>query len=202
MHDGLASAPAAAARLAAREDTGNASRSAISIATGCLRRGEVFTISSLHTSRAARCTPDSGPHHKLPRAASTPHTPGPTSSPAATPPNIGAGRELTVVRIPIRSAKHHFGAFSSRGQRPYNEDTTQAGTIDLPAFAKRAPISLVRSAVARSRSTGEGINADGAAGDPQVFYFGVFDGHGGGECSEFLRRNCTDTSSRRRGTSA
>ncbi len=136
--------------------------------------------SSLHPDSA-------GPHHKLPRAASTPHTPGPKSSPAAIPPNIGAGRELTVVRIPIRSAKHHFGASNSRGQRPYNEDTDQAGTIDLPAFAKRAPISLVRSAIASSRSTGEGINADSAAGDPQVFYFGVFDGHGGNECADFLR---------------
>ena len=128
-----------------------------------------------------------GPHHKLPRAASTPHTPGPKSSPAATPPNLGPSRDLTVVRIPIRSAKHHFGAYSSRGTRPYNEDTNQAGTIDIPAFAKRGPISLVRSAIANSRNTGEGINADSAAGDPQVFYFGVFDGHGGGECSEFLR---------------
>jgi protein phosphatase PTC6 len=27
----------------------------------------------------------------------------------------------------------------------------------------------------------------GATGDPQVFYFGVFDGHGGAECSGFLR---------------
>jgi protein phosphatase PTC6 len=29
--------------------------------------------------------------------------------------------------------------------------------------------------------------ADSASGDPQVFYFGVFDGHGGSECSGFLR---------------
>ncbi|CAI4211560.1 unnamed protein product [Parascedosporium putredinis] len=27
----------------------------------------------------------------------------------------------------------------------------------------------------------------GSFGDPQIFYFAVFDGHGGGECSEFLR---------------
>lgn len=32
-----------------------------------------------------------------------------------------------------------------------------------------------------------GTSAEGASGDPQVFYFGVFDGHGGSECSEFLR---------------
>ncbi|KAL1903409.1 Protein phosphatase 2C 6 [Sporothrix stenoceras] len=149
-----------------------------------------------------------GPHHKLPRAASVPHTPGPpgTSAPlpaSAAPTNIstaspngavaasssslGFGRDLTVVRIPLRSAKHHFGASNARGSRPYNEDTNQAGTINMPAFAKRAPISLVRSAISNSRSTGEGITADGAAGDPQIFYFAVFDGHGGTECSDFLR---------------
>ena len=41
--------------------------------------------------------------------------------------------------------------------------------------------------MANSRSSGEGINADSAVGDPQIFYFGVFDGHGGSECSQFLR---------------
>lgn len=94
-------------------------------------------------------------------------------------------RDLTVVRIPLRSAKHHFGAFSGRGSRPYNEDSNQAGTIDIPAFAKRAPMSLVRSE--RKNSAGEATTADSSFGDPQVFYFGVFDGHGGTQCAEFLR---------------
>lgn len=34
---------------------------------------------------------------------------------------------------------------------------------------------------------GTGTSASGANGDPQVFYFGVFDGHGGSECAEFLK---------------
>jgi protein phosphatase PTC6 len=34
---------------------------------------------------------------------------------------------------------------------------------------------------------GEATPADSALGDPQIFYFGVFDGHGGSQCSEFLR---------------
>ncbi len=98
---------------------------------------------------------------------------------------IGVSRELTVVRIPLRSAKHHFGVSVSRGTRPYNEDTYQAGTIEIPAFAKRAPISLSRSG---SKITASGAtSAESASGDPQVFYFGVFDGHGGNECSDFLR---------------
>jgi protein phosphatase PTC6 len=90
-----------------------------------------------------------------------------------------------VVRIPLRSAKHHFGVSLSRGTRPYNEDTYQAGTIEIPAFAKRAPISLSRSG--SKVATGGATSADSASGDPQVFYFGVFDGHGGNECSDFLR---------------
>ncbi|KAF2396284.1 protein phosphatase 2c [Trichodelitschia bisporula] len=94
---------------------------------------------------------------------------------------VGISRELTVVRIPLKSAKHHFGATTSRGQRPYNEDAYQAGTIEIPAFAKRRPMSLTR------QQTNMGTSADSASGDPQVFYYGVFDGHGGSECSEFLR---------------
>jgi protein phosphatase PTC6 len=94
---------------------------------------------------------------------------------------VGVSRELTVVRIPLKNAKHHFGASWSRGQRPYNEDAYQAGTIEIPAFARRRPLSLQRS------PKKDNLGADSASGDPQVFYFGVFDGHGGGECSEYLR---------------
>lgn len=126
-----------------------------------------------------------GPHHKLPRSASTPHTSGSGASPAAAPPMVGASRELTVVRIPLRSAKHHFGVSVSRGTRPYNEDTYQAGTLEIPAFARRAPISLSRKG--SNATVSGGTSADSASGDPQVFYFGVFDGHGGNECSDFLR---------------
>ena len=91
-----------------------------------------------------------------------------------------------MVRIPLKSAKHHFGASVSRGSRPYNEDAYQAGVIELPAFAKRQPMSLTRRRNGEEAS-GEGTSAQGASGDPQVFYFGVFDGHGGAECSGFLR---------------
>jgi protein phosphatase PTC6 len=93
-----------------------------------------------------------------------------------------------VVRVPLRSAKHHFGAVSARGTRRSNEDAYQAGVIDIPAFAKRPPASLTikRDAEAQSR---ESRGAQTASGDPQVFYFGIFDGHGGAECSAFLRDN-------------
>ena len=98
---------------------------------------------------------------------------------------IGTSRDTTVVRIPLKSAKHHFGASVSRGTRPYNEDSHQAGVIDIPAFARRPPISLT-SASRKAVANGEGTSAQGASGDPQVFYFGVFDGHGGAKCAQFL----------------
>lgn len=131
--------------------------------------------SSLHPDSASAL------NHKLPRDKSTPHeTKGDSRSPAAV---VGANRDMTVVRIPLKSAKHHFGVSLSRGSRPYNEDSFQAGTIEVPAFAKRRPMSLTRKGAAANEVT----PADSASGDPQVFYFGVFDGHGGTVCSSFLR---------------
>ncbi|KAI8932875.1 hypothetical protein NX059_010355 [Plenodomus lindquistii] len=136
--------------------------------------------------------PDSRPqpaaHHKLPRDKSTPYDAQKSNrSPAAV---VGTSREMTVVRIPLKSAKHHFGVSLSRGTRPYNEDAFQAGTIDIPAFAKRRPISLTRAG--RTANGNEVTPNPGVSGDPQVFYFGVFDGHGGAECSGFLREQLHD----------
>ena len=122
-----------------------------------------------------------GSHHKLPRDESQPHS-GSSSRRSAARATEHHTRDTTIVRIPIKSAKHHFGAGVSRGSRPYNEDTYQAGTIEIPAFAKRQPVSISRR---DNGSEGEGATSE--SGDPQVFYFGVFDGHGGSECSEFLR---------------
>ncbi|OAL56289.1 protein serine/threonine phosphatase 2C [Pyrenochaeta sp. DS3sAY3a] len=134
---------------------------------------------SLHPDSRTRI----GLHHKLPRDKSTPYDAQSSDrSPAAM---VGASRDMTVVRIPLKSAKHHFGVSLSRGTRPYNEDAFQAGTIDIPAFAKRQPISLTRSSKGSHRDS---VTPEvGASGDPQVFYFGVFDGHGGAQCSGFLR---------------
>ncbi|KAL9102269.1 MAG: hypothetical protein Q9163_002561 [Psora crenata] len=165
--------------------------------------------SSLHPDSRS----SSGPHHQLPRSASKSHHLKGGPAPA---PLLQTTRDTTVVRIPLRSAKHHFGVSTSRGTRPYNEDAYQAGVIDVPAFAKRALVNLTRAAAinplqayreqqkkaeederGKGLGDGEGTSADGASGDPQVFYFGVFDGHGGAECSEYLRerlhRNIEET---------
>ncbi|KAF2218466.1 phosphatase 2C-like domain-containing protein [Elsinoe ampelina] len=118
----------------------------------------------------------------------SPHQPGEGQrSPSALPSvgaSVGPSRETTVVRIPLKSAKHHFGGVTVRGSRPYNEDTYQAGCIEVPAFAKRQPLSISRRQAGQFDPNKQGQSA---SGDPQVFYFGVFDGHGGEECSIFLR---------------
>ncbi|KAF4447773.1 hypothetical protein F53441_8723 [Fusarium austroafricanum] len=140
-----------------------------------------FSTASAYTPEiAVRPFVTAGPGHKLPRDAATPHTPSAGPVPAVTPPYIPSTRDLTVVRIPMRRAKHHLGVATDRGSRPYNEDREQAGTISLPAFAKRAPRSV-------QQKPGEATAADSAWGDPQIFYFGVFDGHGGSECADFVR---------------
>lgn len=126
-----------------------------------------------------------GSHHKLPRDESQPHAGTASRRSAANLPDQTPSRETTIVRIPIRNAKHHFGAGVSRGSRPYNEDTYQTGTIEIPAFAKRQPVSVSRRNAASAEAEGQAAKSE--SGDPQVFYFGVFDGHGGSECSEFLR---------------
>lgn len=147
---------------------------------------EYFITHIPSTSLHPDSRPPSGPHHKLPRDKSTPHEPrGTNRTPAAAPPMLGVSREMTVVRIPLKSAKHHFGVSLSRGTRPYNEDSYQAGTIEIPAFSKRQPISLTRSSSGSIRP--EVTPSESASGDPQVFYFAVFDGHGGSECAGFLR---------------
>jgi protein phosphatase PTC6 len=153
--------------------------------TPCARQRRCFHEYFITHIPSTSLHPDSriqhGVHHKLPRDKSTPYDAQKSNrSPAAM---LGTSRDMTVVRIPLKSAKHHFGVSLSRGTRPYNEDAFQAGTIDLPAFAKRRPMSLTRNPKSQSEVTPD----VGVSGDPQVFYFGVFDGHGGAECSGFLR---------------
>ncbi|KAI5815285.1 phosphatase 2C-like domain-containing protein [Pyronema omphalodes] len=82
-------------------------------------------------------------------------------------------RATTTVRIPLKTAKHHFGATRARGTRPSNEDNYQAGVIDIPPFS-------------RPRKDAEDEKALPGQG-PSVFYFSVFDGHGGDAASLFLK---------------
>lgn len=172
-----------AALRAVFNETSTAGRIRVAAPTIAQRRAfHEYFVTHLPSSSLSPDRQHGGQHHKLPRDESQPHS-GSSGRSAA---NLAHGsRDTTIVRIPIKSAKHHFGAGVSRGSRPYNEDTYQAGTIEIPAFTKRQPISVSRRNSSGGEDATEGATRE--SGDPQVFYFGVFDGHGGAECSEFLR---------------
>ena len=117
----------------------------------------------------------------LPSSSQSPDRVSSSAPSTGTTPRKSANRDTTIVRIPLKSAKHHFGAHTSRGARPYNEDRFNAGTVEVPAFAKPSPLQLPSGKEIATAASSE------RSGDPQVFYFGVFDGHGGAECAEFLQ---------------
>ncbi|BFZ55823.1 Protein phosphatase 2C 6 [Savitreella phatthalungensis] len=70
------------------------------------------------------------------------------------------------VRIPIAKAKAHLGIYSSRGDRPTNEDRYQVGVLNK--LANRLDASST------------------------IFYFAMIDGHGGAGCAEYVRDHLHD----------
>ena len=89
----------------------------------------------------------------------------------------------TIVRIPLNHAKQHYGSLRSRGTRPYNEDWSQAGVLELPLQ------SLVEATTATPAEPNSSLvgSPPTLALSNSVFYYSVFDGHGGDECSIFLK---------------
>ena len=88
----------------------------------------------------------------------------------------------TIVRIPLDRAKEHYGSLRSRGNRPYNEDWFQAGVLELP------PQSLVDATTTTPTESNSSVfSPPTLALSKSVFYYAVFDGHGGDECSVFLK---------------
>ena len=98
----------------------------------------------------------------------------PSTSPGERP------ESSTIVRIPLDRAKQHYGSLRSRGNRPYNEDWSQAGVLELPLQ------SLVDACPAEINSSSVGSPPSLSLSN-SVFYYAVFDGHGGDECSIFLK---------------
>lgn len=70
------------------------------------------------------------------------------------------------VRIPIAKARAHLGLYTSRGERPTNEDRYQVGTLNR--LANRLDTNKT------------------------IFYFAMIDGHGGSECAEYLKTQLHD----------
>ncbi|AOW02083.1 phosphatase 2C-like domain-containing protein [Yarrowia lipolytica] len=74
-------------------------------------------------------------------------------------------------RINLLSLPGFIGHYTSRVNRPYNEDRYSASVLKLPRGSTFAPRSLRK----------------GMSAERQVFNFAVYDGHGSDECSEFLK---------------
>ncbi|RPB21106.1 protein serine/threonine phosphatase 2C [Terfezia boudieri ATCC MYA-4762] len=112
-------------------------------------------------------------------------------TPKASPPLIevastshsGRASSSTIVRIPLNSAKQHYGFLRSRGNRPYNEDWSQAGVLDLPLQS----LIQATTATAGPSTDKSGFFSPSSSPSNSVFYYAVFDGHGGDECSIFLK---------------
>lgn len=83
------------------------------------------------------------------------------------------GGQVIRARIPLLKSPVYFGHYSSRVNRPYNEDKYYAGVLELPAGSSLSPM----------------VTRHGKLGTRQVFNFAIFDGHGGEECSQFLKDN-------------
>ncbi|CAN6610658.1 [Pyruvate dehydrogenase [acetyl-transferring]]-phosphatase 2, mitochondrial [Trichomonascus vanleenenianus] len=78
-------------------------------------------------------------------------------------------------RIDLLRAPSHFGHYTSRVNRPQNEDRYYAGVLHLPKGSSLTPKQQSYTASKRT-----------------VFNFSVFDGHGGIECCEFLRQHLAE----------
>ncbi len=75
-----------------------------------------------------------------------------------------------MVRVPLLKAPSHLGHFSSRVNRPYNEDRYFAALLNLPM---RNDTGII----------------DEEQEHGKVFSFAVLDGHGGNQCSDFMSQN-------------
>lgn len=81
----------------------------------------------------------------------------------------GGKARMSVLKVP-----GYFGHYTSRVNRPSNEDRYSAGVLTLPRGSSLLPASQRRNNARNTRN---------------VFNFSVFDGHGGAQCSEFLHEN-------------
>ncbi|CAH2352780.1 [Pyruvate dehydrogenase [acetyl-transferring]]-phosphatase 2, mitochondrial [[Candida] railenensis] len=132
----------------------------------------------------------------------------------------GRPHKLGTFRVPLLKSPTHFGHFSSRVNRLYNEDKYSASVLTIPRIeeveekqvkeeieevqvgkegvkeaeeagtAGSTPTSAVSDAVEGNDGTIAGYG-NSATAPHTVFSFNIFDGHGGEQCSKFLASNLT-----------
>ncbi|KAA8651498.1 PP2C family serine/threonine-protein phosphatase [Aspergillus tanneri] len=108
--------------------------------------------------------------HKLPRSASMPHTGKTTQSPTSFQATISVSPPPEALVPPTKILIKPELSTS----QPLRNAPPASLTIKRPGAKDASPQN-------------ENQGAETANGDPQVFYFGIFDGHGGSECSAFLK---------------
>lgn len=110
------------------------------------------------------------------------------------------GGKAVKARIPLLKSPAYIGHYTSRVNRPYNEDRYFAGVIKLPAGSWLRPISRRPRSDEEAEAEDDAELASGSDGQGElhqhqrsstrsVFNFAVFDGHGGSQCSQFLHEN-------------
>ncbi|WVW84884.1 hypothetical protein I302_106919 [Kwoniella bestiolae CBS 10118] len=86
-------------------------------------------------------------------------------------------------KVPLNNPKI-IGVYSSRGSRPYQEDTAVVGSLQLPPSELQNTLAKLETPCEWDPAS---AGSDFLAG--QVAAFGIFDGHGGKEVSTYLREN-------------
>lgn len=98
--------------------------------------------------------------------------------------------------VNIMKAPSNFGYASSRVNRPYNEDRYQAGILDMDLNIKKVGDETSNSVDAYLNERINKLTEPAYTNNylhQKVFNYSVFDGHGGGECSEYLKSHLLES---------
>lgn len=112
------------------------------------------------------------------------------------------GSRTVKARIPLLKSPGFIGHYSSRVDRPSNEDRYFAGVIELPAGSSLRPMvsrqkhmnDINETNVEQNTDAPSNGNGNGKPKRPMrsVFNFAVYDGHGGAQCSQFLQEKLAE----------
>lgn len=98
------------------------------------------------------------------------------------------GSKMVKARIPLLRSPGYIGHYTSRVNRPYNEDRYSAAVLELPAGSSLRPMVSRRQSIDLLDEDNDEIKTGKSTRPTRpVFNFSVYDGHGGSECSQFLQ---------------